>query len=344
MTGFLSEVHEQPEAIHRAVDALPAELKAVAPLAEKLRRGEFSSVVFTGMGSSLSAAIPATILLAERGIPALALEASELLAAYRPLLGPKTLLVAASQSGESVETARLATELGGQVPLIGITNTPGSTLAKASSVHLQMHAGPEQTVSTKTYTCALAVLHLLALTLVGQPIQAACDAIHRTADQLRDLFPKFGEQIPELGSQISPVRFIEYLGRGPSRASAITGALITKETVKMPTEGMAGGQFRHGPWEVLESGITVCLFSGLKSARNLDLALAADVVARGAQAIVIGPESAPGVRHIMLPDLDPVLAPILEIVPVQLLAAELAAAKGYQPGEFRYSGKITRVE
>jgi glucosamine--fructose-6-phosphate aminotransferase (isomerizing) len=344
MTSFLSEVYEQPAALRRVAEVLHEELKAVASLSEKLRHGEFDTIIITGMGSSLAACIPATIVLAEHGIAALALEASELLSSFRALVEAKTLLIVVSQSGQSVEIVRLVHECSGKIPIIGITNTLGSPLAKQSTVVLQMHAGAEETVSTKSYTCALSVLHLLALALLGLPVQEACGDIRQIADFLQKLLPEYETQIPIIAQGIAPVRFIEYLGRGASRASAITAALITKETAKMPTEGMAGGQFRHGPWELLAPDITVCLFCGWRATRHLDRALASDIVTREAKAVMIGPEAARGTMHIAIPDVDPLLAPILEIVPVQLMAAELAKARGLQPGEFRFSGKITTVE
>lgn len=342
--AFLDEIREQPDALRRVAASAPAELGALTPFAEKLRRGEFQSVIFTGMGSSLTACIPATVLLAQYGIPALTIEASEILAAYQPLLGPKTLVVTVSQSGQSAEVVRMVGELSDKVPLIGITNTPDSPLAKRSAVTLSMHAGPEATVSTKTYTCSLAILHLAALALTGKPLAPACDAIHASADQLSGLLPAFEAQMPDIVRHIAPVHFIEFLGRGASRASALTAALITKETAKMPTEGMAGGQFRHGPWEVLAPDITVCLFCGWKSARALDLALAADILARGGKAFLIGAGAVEGAFHTALPALDPFLAPLVEIVPVQIMAGELTRTRGFTPGQFRYSGKITTTE
>ncbi len=132
MTGFFSDIHEQPDALRRVADALPADLHAVVPLADRLHRGDFTSVIFTGMGSSLSACIPATIILAEHGMPALALETSELVSAYHRLLGEKSLLVVVSQSGQSAEIVRLVEDLDGRVSLIGVTNTPDSPLAKRS--------------------------------------------------------------------------------------------------------------------------------------------------------------------------------------------------------------------
>src|SRR5579864_1049378 len=122
MMGFYDEIHEQPEALRRVSDAAPAELRALAPLAEKVRLGEFKTILFTGMGSSLSACIPATIMLAAHGISALAIETSEVLAAYRPLLGPQTLVVVVSQSGQSAEVVRMVNELDATVPLISVTN------------------------------------------------------------------------------------------------------------------------------------------------------------------------------------------------------------------------------
>ena len=315
MTGYLSDVHEQPDALRRVADALPADLQRAVPLAERLRRGDFTSVIFTGMGSSLIGVYPATIILAEHGIPALAVETSELVLAYRSLLGEKSLPVAVSQSGQSAEIVRLVADLDSRVPLIGVTNTPDSPLAKHSLVVLPMYAGAEASVATKTYTCTLAVLHLLALTLTGQPVDGARRDIQTTADQLTDLLPAFVAQIPGIAQQIMPLRFIEYLGRGASRASAITAALITKETAKMPTEGMAGGQFRHGPWEMLAPDITVCIFAGARAARRLDLALAGDIVTRQGNVILIGPEAAAGTHHVAIPDIDPPLAQSLRSCP-----------------------------
>ena len=344
MSSFLAEIREQPAALRRLLDSLPAELEAVTPFDDQLRQGNFRTVIFTGMGSSLSACVPATIILARHGIPALLIEASELLAAYLPLLNAQTLVVMISQSGRSAEIVRLLDEVDPKVPIIGVTNTASSPLGERSAVRLMMQAGAEATVSSKTYTCSLALLHLLALKLTNQASVHAFTEVQAVADQLADIIPRFEERAAEISRQIVPVKFIEFLGRGASRASAITAALITKETVKMPTEGMAGGQFRHGPWELLEPGITVCLFSGSPATNSLDQALATDIIARGATAIVIGSTSQTGALHVPVPQNDPLLSPILEIVPVQLLAAELASARGFTPGEFRYSGKITTIE
>src|SRR5258708_36249017 len=110
-----------------------------------------------------------------------------------------------------------------------------------------MHAGAEETVSTRTYPCTLAAMHLLALALLELPVQAACDDLRNIADNLQQRLPVYDALIPTIAQQIAPVSFIEYLGRGASRGSAITAALITKETAKMPTEGMAGRQIRHPP-------------------------------------------------------------------------------------------------
>src|SRR5579859_4515418 len=165
MPSLLDEIRSQPQILHGLLEASTTALADLRPWANKLEDQQIRRVVFTGMGSSFFAAYPAVIYLLQQGIDALVVESSELLYDYRPLLDKNTLLVAVSQSGRSVEVAKLLEAIGKQQPVIGVTNDPESPLARQSDVQVYMHAGPELTVSTKTYTCTLAVLHMLARVL-----------------------------------------------------------------------------------------------------------------------------------------------------------------------------------
>src|SRR2546423_1348285 len=129
MVGLLTEVYEQPDALHNTLDAVPAQLEQFAPYAAQLRDGKLRRVVLTGMGSSFWALYPTVLALSERGITALALEASELLYYHDGLFDAQTLVIAVSQSGRSVEGVKLLdhlNHLGQRSPVIGVTNDPES--------------------------------------------------------------------------------------------------------------------------------------------------------------------------------------------------------------------------
>lgn len=341
MPGIRDEIRSQPEVIRKTIQAVSAALPAIAPYANDLDNGR--QVIFTGMGGSFAAGTLAQFGLIESGIQAVTVESSELLYHSHHLFDSKPLIVMISQSGESREVVRLLDELDKRqagCPVIGITNTLKSTLAKRSTQTLVIQAGEEKTVSTKTYTCTLAALVLLTGALSHSD---RLRSLEQAAQTIESALPDLEVQAKQIAARLSKTSFIEYLGRGASRASALTAALITKETAKLPTEGMVGGQFRHGPIEVLAPEITIAIFMGSGIERSLNDVLAADIEARGASVIRIGSN----VQHDLgfdISALDDLIMPIAEIVPVQLLAVELAAQRGFPVGEFRYGTKITTSE
>ena len=341
MPGIRDEIRSQPEVIRKTIQSVRAALPALAPFAADLKNGR--QVVITGMGGSFSAGTLAQFGLIENGVQAVTVESSELLYHAQHLFDPRPLFIMISQSGESREVVRLLEALdkrNAECPIIGITNTPDSTLEQGSTQTLLIQAGEEKTVSTKTYTCTLAALVLLTAALTGWD---AAPQVEQAAHAIETALPDWEAQAKQIAERIGKTTFIEFLGRGASRASALTAALITKETAKLPTEGMVGGQFRHGPLEVLAPEITVVLFMGTQIERTLNDALATDIEARGASVIRIG-SGVQGDLGFNIPALDDFVMPIAEIVPVQLLAAELAAQRGFPVGEFRYGTKVTTTE
>ncbi|MBI1259474.1 MAG: SIS domain-containing protein [Chloroflexi bacterium] len=341
MPGIYDEIRSQPDVIRKTVQSITAALPALAPFAPDLKEGR--QVIITGMGGSFAAGTLAQFSLIENGMQAVTFESSELLYHSQHLFDRKPLIIMISQSGESREVVRLLEELDrreAKCPIIGITNTPGSTLAQRSTHTLMIQAGEEKTVSTKTYTCTLAALILLTAALTGSD---ASQQVEEAARTIEAALPGWEAQARQVAERIAKTAFIEYLGRGASRASALTAALITKETAKLPTEGMVGGQFRHGPLEVLAPEITVAIFMGSGIERTLNDGLAADIEARGAAVLRIGST----IEHDLgfdVPPLDDFVMPLAEIIPVQLLAAELAAQRGFPVGEFRYGTKVTTTE
>ncbi len=346
MSSFADEIWEQPEALHRAVDASGPALKALSPLAARLRQGDLKRVVLTGMGSSFYAVYPTLGYLIEHGVTAIAFESSELLHYYTPLLDARTLLVAISQSGTSVEVCKLVEGLSRQTPVVGVTNDLSSPLARRSDAVLELRAGHEVTVSSKTYTCTLAVLHLMARALAGGDLEAAVAELRCVADAINEMLPTWQRQADEMVAWLEKARFLTFLGRGPSHASAMTAALIVKETAKFPTEGLSGGQFRHGPIEVTSSELGVFIFAGPGRTRDLSLRLAEELAEKGARVAVIGDagHAVKGALTVGAPAGDEWTVPVGEIVPIQLFAAQLAAHRGLEVGKFFYGGKVTTHE
>src|ERR1051326_905710 len=190
MTTMLEEVLQQPAVLadvrkyYSSPGAIP--LNSLRKLVRKWP----PVVVFTGMGSSLFAAYPAQAYLTSLGIRALVWETAELLHHHLKILGPDTLLVAVSQSGETVEITRLIERVSGNLRIVAVVNVESSTLGQRGTLLLPMMAGRQIAVSTKTYMCSVAVLMYLAFAVSGesprlltQALLQAIQAQERAFDQ-----------------------------------------------------------------------------------------------------------------------------------------------------------------
>jgi len=130
-----------------------------------------------------------------------------------------------------------------------------------------------------------------------------------------------------------------FFGRGPSVASARAAGLLFHEMARMPSIPMSGGNFRHGPLEVMDENFRAIGFSPKDGDEQLNMALAADIRRAGGQVRLIGPNGDWSYKP-----LSPLLAPLVEIIPAQRAAIRTAHARGITPGEFRYGSKVTRTE
>ncbi|MBA3872517.1 MAG: SIS domain-containing protein [Anaerolineae bacterium] len=347
MSTFVSEIYDQPDRIVATVLSVQKQLETLQPLVQKFQQGDFQRVVFTGMGSSLSCVYPSLLRLNRQGLSIHVVEASELLYYQTSLLNLNTLLVATSQSGRSAEIPGLI-EIAAknQSTLLGITNTADSPLYEHSNATLLMQAGLEATVSTKTYTCTLALLHLLTTALLNEPVTEAITDILALAESIRGYLDQWQQQVAALAHNWAGTGFLEYLGRGTSLASATTAALISKESIKIPTESMNAGQFRHGPIELVDKDFTGILFLGDALTSDLNSELARDIVGYGGRLAVISHTDLglPNTTWIAIPECHPMLMPLVEIIPIQLLCAAMSVQRGYEAGQFRYISKVTLQE
>jgi glucosamine--fructose-6-phosphate aminotransferase (isomerizing) len=336
----------QPESLSRVLEHQCGQgAESLAKAAALLRSAK--RVLITGMGASLFASIPLEYYLCANGIDAVALESGELLH-YRQEGFRDAVTVVVSRSGESIEIKKLLQSLKGRTKIIGICNEPGSTLDRMADVSIQLGSLDDEIVSIQTYTGTLLTQYLLASAVVDTAKTA-----HVTVSAL---LPAFAQQVESSFSALGRwdnflvhVSSLYLLARGPSCASAFEGALLFHEVAKTAAVGMMAGSFRHGPVEVVDASFTGLLFAPQGKTRDLNLALAGDLARFGGCIRVIGPSLEDNALENMLigceiPPVPESLAPLFEIVPIQVAALRMAELKGIPPGSFRYAPRVAADE
>lgn len=335
---YLEDLLAQPQALEDTYAALqrPEQLMSLAA-----RLGTFQQVVLTGMGSSFHGLHPLNLQLVEYAIASAMVETSELIHYQARVLNPKTLIIAVSQSGESAEMVRLA-QMNQGAPVIAVTNTRGSTLAKHASATLVTRAGSEFSVSCKTYVTTLMMLQWLADALCGRDEQQSRRSMKDAAGTVAAYLAEWRRHVEGVAERLRGVRDLFLVGRGASLAAVGSGALVIKESDHFHAEGMSSAAFRHGPVEMLSGEVAVGVFSGDEKTRMLNEGLLADIRQAGARGELIGETST--FESFRLPPHDPAIRPILEILPVQMTTIALAALVEREAGKFDRATKVTRTE
>lgn len=341
-TDILFDILEQPRLLAAAAQAHLAPGSALAEAAGTLAAYRGRRVLLAGMGSSSFALYPALLRLQAAGFAAAQVELAELLHFGGPL-DADTLLVVVSQSGETVEALRLLERRPPAGPLVAVTNTPDSTLGRAATHLVPTLAGDEKTVATRTYTTSLLALSLMAELALGERPEALHERLAPTLAAVAHAAAEGRALVDGLAEAWLAPGPLTILGRGPSLATALSGGLLFKETAKIPAEGLSTAQFRHGPIEIAQPGHRAIIVAGPGDTLALDLGMARDLRAAGSQVLVVGPASADAADQVI--PLPPVwLAPLAEIVPLQLLARRMALGLGIAPGSFRHITKVTAKE
>ncbi len=347
MGYFLEEILSQPRVLRATLDRYSEDESLFRPVAKVMEQGRYHLVLLTGMGSSYFALYPACIYLNEHGLSAIMVEASELLHYYRDLISDRVLVVIASQSGETAEIKRLLGEVRGNTSIVSVTNDAENYLARNSDLPLFLYAGRESGPASKSHTATISVSLLLAMCLTSTRNKGGAQGLYAAVEAMESFLEGWREKIDGLCDFLGRVDCLSLLGRGPSLASAMAGALILKEAAKMRAEGMSGGQFRHGPLEVVSPDFAAIVFGMQGRTRDINLRLAHEIAEFGGKAAIIGSEEAPqGERifNLTLLPLDEFSSPLLEIMPLQLLSWRIAGEKGLQPGKLDKAKKVTLYE
>ena len=279
---------------------------------------------------------------------------------YRdPILSSKTLIVAISQSGETMDTlmaTRYAKEQGAKV--MAICNTQGATLARESDAVLYTHAGPEVAVaSTKALTAQMTAVYLLALFLATGRKSLPAAELSELGKELLKLPAKVTEvlasldQVTSLATKMANAKTVLFLGRNVGFPVAMEGALKLKELAYIHAEGFAAGELKHGPIALIEEGqpVIVILPSPSDPLHPKVVSNIQEIKARGAAVIAIAEEGDKEASKYaenvwFVPATNWLMAPVLTVIPLQAFAMGLANAKGLDVDQPRNLAKSVTVE
>jgi glucosamine--fructose-6-phosphate aminotransferase (isomerizing) len=280
---------------------------------------------------------------------------------YRdPILTWSTLVIAISQSGETMDTlmaVRHATELGSRV--LAICNVNGSSIARESDAVLYTHAGPEIAVaSTKAFLTQLVACYLVALYLAqvrgitdGGGVRAVIGELAQMPAAVDCVLDAMG-QVRALARELASEPCVLFLGRHVGYPVALEGALKLKELAYMQAEGFAAGELKHGPIALIEPGMPVVVVVPSITSRLLHGKIVSNIQeirARGARVIAIAEAGDTEVKPfadtlIDVPPVPALLQPLVTTVPLQVFACELATAKGHDVDQPRNLAKSVTVE
>ncbi len=354
------EIHEQPVALRATLaDSLDAD--GDVSLGLSLDLSEVDRVVVVACGTARHAGLLGKSVIERLArVPVEVAVASE----YRysePVGDGNTLVVAISQSGETIDTLaaiEAAREFGGKV--VALTNTRGSLITREADEVLLTKAGPEIGVaSTKAFTTQIAVMNLLALEFakakgtlsevetrsLGRSLRRAPEKVEETLELLSGA----GNPVEEAARIFEDARCALYLGRGEAYPIALEGSLKLKEISYIPAEGYPAGEMKHGPIALVDEYCPVVAVLGEGLIREKTLSNVDQTAARGANVICVAhkdDKEAKRISRVILPvpEADGLLAPIVATIPLQLLAYRVAKDRGLNADKPRNLAKSVTVE
>jgi glucosamine--fructose-6-phosphate aminotransferase (isomerizing) len=354
---FLKEVYEQPEAVERTLAGRISAGRPTLPELAGLDVGRVRRVILTGCGSAYHACLMARYAFeAWLHLPVEVEIASEL--RYRdPAIDDSVLCVAVSQSGETADTLA-AFELAGArgAQLVAVTNVVGSAITALADAVLHQQSGPEvAVVASKSFTGQVVSLYLLGLWLACETSRLAAGQVLEMTDALSALpqcitdVLKTDAEAARIAELYAHVDRLLFLGRGVGYPTALEGALKLKEISYIHAEGYPAGELKHGPLALVEEGSLVIVLATRSATLDKVLSNVEEVRARGGHIIAIASEGDDRVDShadeiIRVPLLPEVLAPVVNVIPMQLFAYYAALARGCDVDKPRNLAKSVTVE
>jgi len=359
-TFMLKEINEQPASLR---DTLAGRLSAAGDVDlgetamgdEMLRR--LRRIFIVACGTSYHAGLVVSYAIEQLARVPVQIDVASEFRYRRPVFDPDTLVIGITQSGETADTLaamRLARAAGS--PVLALTNIMGSQATREADHVFFTRAGLEIGVAaTKTHTAQVAALLLLALRLAwARGVQPEAE-LRRLGHELRAVPEKLEEllarpsAVEEIAARYRDERFFLYLGRGMGFAVCLEGALKLKEISYIPTEAYAAGEMKHGPIALLDKGSPVVVVADDSPVFPKLVSNIEEVRTRGADVIAVATDGDETIGELSrdvlwVPRTDHHLAPILTVVPLQLLAYHIATLKGYNVDQPRNLAKTVTVE
>lgn len=360
---MLKEIADQPKAISDTllgrITSDSIELTELSGISEKLK--QVDNVLILACGTALHAGLIAKYAFEQwTKLPTTVEFASEF--RYRdPVIAPNTLCIAISQSGETMDTLMaLRHAKAGGATVLAVCNTQGATIARESDAVLYTHAGPEIAVaSTKAFLTQIVALYLIGWQLASwqgskskaeiaefvselSSLPAAVDLVLDTVGDVRNLARELAEKTSVL-----------FIGRGVGYGVALEGALKLKELAYMHAEAFPAGELKHGPIALIEDGLLMMVVVPSPTKQPVlhekIISNIQEVRARGGVILAVAVEDDEIIKDfanlvIRVPHLEPLLQPIVSVVPLQVFACEMATARGHDVDQPRNLAKSVTVE
>ena len=334
----LKEISEQPNTI---LEAGKKSKETIEQVADFIRHAK--SLYITGSGTSYNAALVAKHLMSKYAN----IKSETILSSELPTLPnsiePNSILIAISQSGESadvLEAVNIAKKSNAKI--LSMVNMMTSSLVRESSLVMGMNCGPEKGVAaTKSFTSQLAIIYQITDKLcngcIGIDFKKVSDCISKILSD--------HSKIQSIAKKLKDISDIYILGRGIHYPIAFEAALKLKELTYIHAEGIPGGELKHGPLALMDSNVYVVIINPNDSTYNDTITSANEIKARGAKIIGISDKNSDVYDHwIEIPSINEALFPIIEIIPVQLLAYYSAIEKDTDPDYPRNLAKSVTVK
>ncbi|MFH1533761.1 MAG: glutamine--fructose-6-phosphate transaminase (isomerizing) [Nitrospirota bacterium] len=338
---MIKEIMEQKETLAKAIEQDP---KTLEELAHAIKKAYGTYIV--GCGTAGKVGMVGEYLFSKIAKKHINFTFGSEFPNYQDFLTNKTLLIAISQSGETADTLEaieVAKEKG--VKIASIVNVESSTMARISDIVIPIKAGPEKAVaSTKATTSQLAILTLLAYACDGG-VQEGKKLLIDTASQINDMLnPRYEEYIMKLAKKIKDIESMYIIGRGMNYPIALESAIKLQEVSYIHAEGFAGGELKHGPIALISQNTPVIALVANDDTKSEMISNATEISSRGGYIIGVSPENHEVFDYwIRVPDTGN-SSPIVNIIPIQILAYQLAILRKNNPDMPRNLAKSVTVK
>lgn len=338
---MMKEIMEQVDTVERA---MKQDEKALLEISNDFKQAK--GIFFVAAGTAYHACLAASYIFSRIAKMHINVVLSSEFKNYTDFLNSNTLVVAISQSGETIDTIEAATIAKEKTcKVISVVNVVGSSLTRHADKTLLINAGPEIGVlATKSYTSQVALLALLAYATVGKisELKNKLNFLENVIYYLTSERTRIS--IKELAEKLKNTNHIFAIGRGLQYATAMEAALKIKEVSYIHAEAFAGGELKHGTIALIEKGTPCIVFVSKENEKEI-ISNAIEIKSRGGYIIGISSENNPIFDFwLKVPEANSILTPICQIIPIQILAYQLAILKNLDPDHPRNLAKSVTVK